>query len=118
MDAEKLERLVARWPGVTSDVKWGDDLVFSVAAKMFVVYCLRGTYAGRVSFKVDDERFLEMTDRHGVLPAPYMARAHWVTVSGEAEMAPGEVDQMIRRSYELVKAKLPKKLQRELIAST
>ncbi len=114
MDAESLERLVGTWPGVTSDVKWGDDLVYSVAAKMFAVFCLRGTYAGRVSFKVDDERFLEMTDRHGVLPAPYMARAHWVTVSREAELAPKELDALIRHSYQLVRGKLPKRVQRDL----
>jgi predicted DNA-binding protein (MmcQ/YjbR family) len=114
VDEPALERLVGQWPGVSSDVKWGDDLVFSVAGKMFVVYCFRGTYAGRISFKVDDERFLELTDREGFMPAPYMARAHWVTVGHAAPLAPGELEGFIRSSYELVRAKLPKKQQREL----
>ena len=39
-------------PGVTQDVKWGNDLAYSVGGKMFAVTCLDGADAGRVSFKV------------------------------------------------------------------
>lgn len=114
MDEQTLRAWTAGWPGVTADVKWEDDLVFSVAGKMFCALCLRGTGVGRVSFKVDDGRFLELTDRPGFAPAPYLARAKWVTVPAGAPVPRAELQALVRRSYELVRARLPKKLQREL----
>src|SRR5882724_6456234 len=61
--ANELKALCSGWPGVVSSIKWEDDLVFSVAAKMFAVFCLRGPDRERLSFKVDPERFLELTDQ-------------------------------------------------------
>lgn len=114
MNEAALRRLVGHWPGVASDVKWDDDLVFSVAGKMFCVLCIRGPLAGRLSIKVEDERFLELTERPGFIPAPYLARAHWVLVAEPNRLPGNEIAQLLRRSYELVRAKLPKKTQREL----
>lgn len=114
MDEKQLDGLVSHWPGVTADIKWGDDLVYSVAGKMFAVYCFKGSNAGQVSFKVGEERFLELTDRHGIIPAPYMARAHWVSVLSSAGMPRDELEPLLRASYEQVRGKLPKKVQREL----
>ncbi len=114
MDQKLLESHVSGWPGVTRDIKWHDDLVFSVGGKMFAVYCLRGSNAGQVSFKVGEERFLEMTDRHGVIPAPYMARAHWVSVLPSSGIANDEILALVRGSYEMIRARLTKRLQREL----
>ena len=42
MNAAGLRKLCSAWPGVTESIKWEDDLVFSVADKMFVVTALRG----------------------------------------------------------------------------
>jgi hypothetical protein len=70
MTAKQLEACCGRWPGVTRDIKWGGDLVFSVGGKMFVVTPLDGAEGGRLSFKVEDERFLELTDQPGIIPAP------------------------------------------------
>lgn len=115
MDAEMLEKWVGGWPGVASSMKWEDDLVFTVADKMFCVTCVRGPKAGSLSFKVEDERFLELTGRPGFQPAPYLARAHWVYLEhpGKA-LSAAELRTLLRRSYELVRERLPKKTQREL----
>lgn len=113
MDEAALRSLTA-WPGVDAQVKWQDDLVFSVAGKMFCVFCLRGPQAGSVSFKVEDERFLELTGQPGFAPAPYLARARWVQVGMPGPVSDADVRRFIRRSYELVRARLPKKVQREL----
>jgi len=114
MDEQQVDGLVSGWPGVSADLKWGDDLVYSVAGKMFAVYCYKGSNAGQVSFKVGEERFLELTDRHGIIPAPYMARAHWVSVLPSSGMPREELEALLRESYTQVRAKLPKKVQREL----
>ena len=114
MDDTQLNEIVGVWPGVASGIKWEDDLVFTVAGKMFCVLCVRGPLAGRLSFKVEDERFLELTERPGFVPAPYLARAHWVLVAEPGRLVVAELSTLLRRSYELVRLKLPKKTQRAL----
>jgi predicted DNA-binding protein (MmcQ/YjbR family) len=114
LTAKQLEQLCARWPGVTRDIKWGGDLVFSVGGKMFVVTPADGAEGGRMSFKVEDERFLELTDQPGIIPAPYMARAHWISVIEPRRFATSELEAFIRQAYTLVRAKLTKKMQAEL----
>lgn len=114
MNCARLKRLCGKWPGVSDDIKWGDDLILSVAGKMFCGLCVSGAEKGKLSFKVDDARFLELTDRRGFRPAPYMARAHWVTLDDTSVVKAAELDAFIRRAYELVRAKLPKKTQRAL----
>ena len=117
MTAAELEKLCSKWPGVESSIKWEDDLVYSVAGKMFTVFCLRGPDQGRFSFKVDTERFLELTDQPGMMPAHYMARAFWVTITEPERFSKADIDQYIRHSYELVRAKLTKKMQAKLAAA-
>ena len=108
---ERALRALTAWPGVEAGIKWEDDLVFTVGGKMFCATCLRGPHQGSISFKVEDERFLELTERPGFIPAPYLARAHWVQLPVATAIGGAELDQLIRRSYELVRAKLPKKTQ-------
>jgi predicted DNA-binding protein (MmcQ/YjbR family) len=114
MNETGLRKLTANWPGVEAGIKWENDLVFAVAGKMFCVTCIRGPHEGSISFKVEDERFLEFTGRPGFVPAPYLARAHWVQIASAKPLPAAELRDLIRRSYELVRAKLPKKTQREL----
>ncbi|WP_312550495.1 MmcQ/YjbR family DNA-binding protein [Massilia sp.] len=113
MDFEAAKAVCRSFPGCTEDIKWGDDLVFSVGEKMFAVTG-NAVPATSMSFKVDDARFLELTDRPGIVPAPYLARAHWVQIEAGAALSDEEASQLLRRSYELVFAKLTKKLQREI----
>lgn len=112
MNVESAKTLCRTFPGVTEDTKWDNDLVFSVGQKMFAITNL-GEATG-ISFKVEDERFLELTDRPGIIPAPYLARAKWVYVEDAKALGDEEAAQLLRRSYELVFGKLTKKMQREI----
>ena len=114
MNADSVGKLTRDWPGVSAEIKWEDDLIFMVAGKMFCGMCVRGEEKGKFSFKVEAERFLELTDRPGFRPAPYMARAHWVTLDDSGVVPMAELEQLVRRAYELVFAKLTRKKQREL----
>ncbi|WP_430390730.1 MmcQ/YjbR family DNA-binding protein [Dyella sp. 20L07] len=111
MTPAQLEALCGRWPGVSRDIKWGCDLVFSVGGKMFAVMPMDGS---RVSFKVGDERFLELTDQPGMIAAPYLARARWISVIEPGRFATAELADLIRTAYGLIRAKLTKKMQAEL----
>ncbi len=112
---EPQRAMSAALPAATEDVKWGADLVHSVGGKMFVVYLLDEQGVARsCSFKVDADRFLELTAVPGVVPAPYLARAKWVQVKAPHGLAAADLDTLIRRSHALVAAGLTKKLQHEL----
>lgn len=113
-DFEPQRALAATLSGATEDVKWGADLVYSVGSKMFCVFLLEAGRAATCSFKVDDERFLELTGVPGVIPAPYLARAKWVQVGRVHGLAGADLDALVRRSHALVASRLTKKLQRDI----
>lgn len=114
LTAAQLKALCGHWPGVTRDTKWGVDMVFSVGGKMFAVMPSDGSEGGRLSFKVADDRFLELTDQPGIIPAPYLARAHWISITEPQRFATTELETFILDAYTLIRAKLTKKLQAEL----
>jgi predicted DNA-binding protein (MmcQ/YjbR family) len=116
---DEQRKFAAGLPGATEDIKWGADLVYSIGAKMFCVFLLEGNRVGghtkSCSFKVDDDRFLELTGVPGVMPAPYLARAKWVQVKPGHALGSTALSELIRRSHALVLAKLPKKTQAEAL---
>ena len=113
MTPAALRKLCMSLPAATEQIQWENDRVFKVGGKMFA--CSGIERDSKYSFKVDDERFLELTDRPGVVPAPYLARAKWIQIDpGNCELPQRELEKLVRRSYELVFAKLPKKAQREI----
>lgn len=113
MTPAKLRKTCLSLPGATEQIQWGKDRVFKVGGKMFA--CSGIERSSRYSFKVDDHRFLELTDLPGIVPAPYLARAKWVQVDPAAcTLRDADLDALVRHSYELVFAKLTRKLQREI----
>ncbi|MBH3429833.1 MmcQ/YjbR family DNA-binding protein [Pseudomonas alkylphenolica] len=113
MSEEQVAQFCLSLPGAREDYKWGGIRVFSVAGnKMFAVMDLAG--AG-VSFKVDSELFLGYVDRPGVRPAPYLARAHWISVARPYCMGRDELCDLLQRSHQLVVRRLPKRLQPGLL---
>ena len=55
-----------------------------------------------------------MSDRPGFAPAPYLARAKWVKIGDLSKVSDAELKALIRRSYDLITAKLTKKVRTEL----
>ena len=114
MNLARLQAFCRSLPAVAEDVKWGADLCFTIDAKMFAVFGTKAGAAYNVGFKCDPERFLELTDQAGIIPAPYLARAHWVLVEQPQALTDAQATALVRRSYELIVAKLSKRRQREL----
>ena len=111
MNLDTLRDLCRKLPAVTEDIKWGHDLCFSVAGKMFCVAALDGPLS--VSFKVKDEEFDELSSSVGIRPAPYVARYKWVLVEEVDRLNRKEWEHYVKQSYELVRNKLPKKLAKQ-----
>ncbi len=94
-------------PGATENVQWGDNLVFKVGGKIFAVLNLETGTA--LSFRCSPEDFAELIEREDIVPAPYLARAYWVSLLDADALPAAELRQRLSTSYELVTARLPKK---------
>src|SRR6184192_3764344 len=108
MDAEWLRKLCLSFPGATEQIQWGYDLLFKVGGKMFAVTPLEPAPVC-LSFKASPENFAELTERPNIIPAPYLARAQWVALETRDALSPHELARLLRESYDMVFAKLPKK---------
>jgi predicted DNA-binding protein (MmcQ/YjbR family) len=107
MDVETLRNFCNALPAVREDIKWGNDLCFTIAEKMFCVVGLEPPH--RFSFKVTDEEFEEVSARDGFIPAPYMARNKWVSIENPDRVKQKDWEYFVRQSYELIKANLTRK---------
>ena len=107
MDLDTLRELCMSFQGATEGLKWEDHICFMVAEKIF---CMTGERGG-VSIKVTPEEVEELTERDGIMPTPYMARNNWVTIREFNKLRPKEWEYYIHQSYELIRSKLPKKVQ-------
>jgi len=113
MILDSVRRYCMSLPHTTETVQWGSDLVFKIGGKM---YAVAATEPARVcvSFKCSAEDFAELSERPGIIPAPYLARAQWVALESEDALTTAELKRQLRRAYDLVLAKLPKKTQAAL----
>src|SRR3954468_14754908 len=100
-------------PHTTENVQWGSDLCFKVGGKMFAVMNLEPS-TNVLSFKCTPESFVELQEIDGIVPAPYMARAQWVSLQRWDALRDDELRGLLKTAYELVFAKLTKKAQGEL----
>jgi predicted DNA-binding protein (MmcQ/YjbR family) len=109
MNIEELREFCLSLPGTTEDIKWENNLVFSVGGKM---YCLADLNPPlHVALKIPEEMFDEMTASPGVIQASHFARRMWIGITDETRFSRPEWDALIRQSYALVAAKLPKKVR-------
>ena len=115
MDLDWLRRFCLALPHTTEQVQWEDALVFKVGGRMYAVARLE---PGPVwlSFKCGQDEFAELIERPGILPAPYLARAHWAALASPEALPGPEIERLLRRSYELVFSRLPRKMRASLTA--
>ena len=109
MDNESIRAYCLSLPHATEDIQWGNDLLFRIGGKIFTGMSLEPPH--NLSFKCTPEKYEEMIEREGIIPAPYMARNKWVSVVRPDALGERELKTLIRNSYDMVLSKLPKKLQ-------
>ncbi len=113
MTIEDIQDICSKMKAVTEDIKWGNDLVFSVGGKMFCVVGLNQEPTS-ASFKVTEEEFEEMSARPGFKPAPYVAKYKWVWMADINQMKKSEWKKYLQQSHALVAAKLAPKIRTTL----
>jgi predicted DNA-binding protein (MmcQ/YjbR family) len=113
MDIEDIQAYCRSLPGVTEDIKWENNLCFSVVNKLFLLISLDEVPPG-ASFKVAVEDFDAISSREGFRQAPYFARMMWVRVDDIGRLSRKEWEEFIQGSYYLVRSKLPAKIRKEM----
>jgi predicted DNA-binding protein (MmcQ/YjbR family) len=116
MRLDRLKAFALGLPQTTVVKQWGEHLVFKVAGKMFLLTSEDPSVLDGLIFKCTPEEFDELTEIDGVAQAPYCAKRHWVKVSDPSVLAEKELLARVRRSFDLVVAKLPKKVQATISA--
>ena len=112
MNIELLRDFCNNLSSVTEDIKWGNDLCFSICNKMFCAAPLTAPFS--VSLKVTDEEFEELCNLPGIMPAPYVAKYKWILITDVNRFSKKDWEHYIKQSYELVKSKLTKKALSQL----
>jgi predicted DNA-binding protein (MmcQ/YjbR family) len=114
LDVDWVRDLCLSFPHATEQVTWGVDLTFRISGKIFAVTVLEPAKVW-LSFKCSAENFAELTERAGIIPAPYMARAQWVALETKDALPKEELAVLLQESYNLVLAKLPRKTREALL---
>lgn len=101
-----------KMPHATEDIKWEHNLVFSIGGKMFAVF--DNDKHLKFSCKAAVAEFPRLINLDGVMPAPYLARHHWVAIEREAKLPTALLKELLTESYQLVMEKLPKRVREGL----
>lgn len=114
MDAESTRAFLLKLPFVEETLQWGNNLVFwvgdkAIGGKMFALIDLDGDGRAVMSFAAGPEGAAELLEMDGIIPAPYLARAHWVAMERWDVLRKSELEARLRASREIVEAKLPKR---------
>ena len=117
MTPDQIRDFCLSLPGTTEQIQWGSDLVFKVASKMYLVMNTEPPHG--YSFKCSEESFHELTEHPGIIPAPYLARAHWVKIHpADCRLPSSQIAGLLRQSYSLVLSKLPRRTQQSILSKT
>ena len=114
MDIESVRKFCLSLPHVTEGIQWENDLLMRIGNKMFAVLSLEPASDHVMSFKCTPEKFAELVEQEGIMPAPYVARYHWVALERFDALSDRELKELLKTAYELVRDKLPKKVRDSL----
>lgn len=115
MNAEEIREYCLSFPAVTEDIKWGENLVFSVREKMFCIVGLDHVPL-TLSFKASDELFITLPQlSSNFISAPYLARAKWLLIQDVSMVSNELLKEHFKQAYMLIRSKLSRKIQQEIV---
>jgi predicted DNA-binding protein (MmcQ/YjbR family) len=107
-------------------MQWGDNLVFwvgdkAIGGKMFALVNLdvddgreRDKNSAVISYAAGPERYSELLEVEGIIPAPYMARIYWVAVERWDVFRLAEWERELGAAHAITFNKLPPKTRAAL----
>ena len=98
---EVIRAVCAGLPDCGESVKWGEDRVFQTGKKMFAVV---GDWKGQpiLSVKVGKQAMGVFDGDDRYFPAPYLARAAWISLRLNEGVDPEEIAELVAGSYRLI----------------
>ncbi len=102
--------------GVTESFPFDEEtLVFKVMGKMFALTGLEYNPA-KANLKCDPERSVELREEYDglIYPGYHMSKLHWNTIELERNLPESLIRELIDHSYDLVVAKLTRKVRAQL----
>jgi predicted DNA-binding protein (MmcQ/YjbR family) len=114
VDNERIRAICMAMPHVRETLNWGHHLVYwvgdrDIGGKMFALTDIDGTGTGVLWFHCGAERFHELLEVEGVIPSPYLAKAHWVTLERWNALRPREIEDELKQAHALIYEKLPRR---------
>lgn len=115
MTRDEFNQFCKSLPQTTHVVQWGNSDVWKVGGKLFAL-CGWNKDQDAFTFKTSDIAFEVLQDLNGIRPAPYLASRgmKWLQQYQDGGLSDDELKKHIVYSYDLVVAKLTKKLRAEL----
>ena len=112
MDAERIRAYLLTLPHTVETMQWGANLVFwvgdkAIGGKMFALVNLDDDGKAVISYSAGRERYFELLEIEGIIPAPYMARISWVAAERWNVFRTNEWEQELRAAYTITFNKLP-----------
>lgn len=113
MTIEDIQTMCKNMKHVTEEIKWETHLCYCVGGKIFIITSPDDTPVS-ASFKVSDEDFMELSEREGCKPAPYLAKHKWIYVDDIKRFKKKEWQKYLQTAYGIIADKLPAKMKKQL----
>ena len=115
MHMEQLRELLLSFPAVTEEEPFGPEVVvYKVVGKMFALVDY-DSVPQIMNLKCDPDRALDLRDVHeAIRPGYHMNKRHWNTLHLDGSLRSALVSELVRHSYDLVVAALPRRLREKL----
>jgi predicted DNA-binding protein (MmcQ/YjbR family) len=113
MHLDTLLQFAVRFLGTEETFPFDNKtLVLKVGGKMYLLVDVEQPTA--VNLKCDPERAIELRERYdGIQPGYHMNKKHWNTIDLQGSVDEKLILELVKHSYELVLASLPKKVRDE-----
>jgi predicted DNA-binding protein (MmcQ/YjbR family) len=105
----EIEKFCLLLPAATLSVQWGEERVYKIGGKMFAMLGAKSDKPHHLFFKAGETSFHILTQLRHIIPAPYLARAHWVYLERLDALGTKELKAYLGRAHALAEAGLSKK---------
>jgi len=105
----EIEAFCLSLPAATLSVQWGEERVYKLGGKMFAMLGSKNDRPHHLFFKAGETSFHILTHMRHIIPAPYLARAHWVYLERLDALKTKELKAYLERAHALVAAGFSKK---------
>jgi predicted DNA-binding protein (MmcQ/YjbR family) len=119
MDAEQARSILRKLPHTEETMQWGANLVYwvgdkAIGGRMFALINLDEDSnpdkpTPVMMCYVGPERYGELLETEGIIPAPYMARIYWVALTAWNVLRVPELKSLLAEANAGVEARLPRR---------